>query len=143
MVVAIFGPDTPYLVADLREYALVAPRQDRLELPPPMRWYAEHKLETTVPRERQLELLERTLGALEAFMAACYKQLGKPGADAVIAASLREEANLAALVERFERLHAAAPNRSSLSGPRGNALEPGAHPRRHLGGGHCAGCARA
>ncbi|MBK7538076.1 MAG: tetratricopeptide repeat protein [Myxococcales bacterium] len=114
MLSAIFGPDTPQHLADLSLHGLLELQQDSLVLAPPVRWYAEHKLETAVPRERQLELLERTLGALEAFMAACYKQLGKPGAGAVIAASLREEANLAALVRRFERLGAAAPERSSL-----------------------------
>lgn len=100
MAVAIFGPDTPYLVEDLREAALLTPRLadyplDRLRLSPFVREYAQRKLEA-IPRERQLELFERTVLALEEFMSACAKRLDQPNTDE--ADALREAANRAALM---------------------------------------------
>ena len=102
---AIFGDDAPERIATLSRFSLVELRgaDERLDSPAPVRWYAARRLEMDVPRERQAELLARTLDAIGSLMAAAYELLGKPGAGVVVDMSRREALNLEAILRRLEQ----------------------------------------
>jgi tetratricopeptide (TPR) repeat protein len=118
---AIFGEDAPERIATLDRFSLVELRgaDERLELPTPVRWYAERVLAADVATERQVELAVRTLDAIASLMAAAYTRMGKPGAGAVVEASRREGLNLESLLGLAERTFAAA---SSVAGPTARAF---------------------
>jgi tetratricopeptide (TPR) repeat protein len=113
---AIFGEDAPERIATLSRCSLVEFRgtDERLELPTPVRWYAERRLDADIPAERQAELLARTLEAIASLMTAAYDRLGKPGASASVDVSQREALNLAAMLGRVERNLPAAPDLARL-----------------------------
>ncbi|MCW5806511.1 MAG: tetratricopeptide repeat protein [Deltaproteobacteria bacterium] len=98
---AIFGEDAPARIAALQRFSLVELRgvDERLDLPTPVRWYAEKCLAEVAP-ERQAQLAARTLAAIGSVMQAAYAKLGKPGAGAVAEMSRHEERNLEALLGR-------------------------------------------
>ena len=59
LVNPIFGPDGPERVAVLQRSSLVEVRgaDERLDLPAPIRWFAEKRLASDVAQDRQVELL--------------------------------------------------------------------------------------
>ncbi len=113
---AIFGEDAPQRIATLSRFSLVEFRgtDERLELPTPVRWYAERRLDADVPAARQHELLTRTLDAIASLMAAAYARLGKAGFGTAVELSRRETLNLAAIIGRVEKSLPAAPDLARL-----------------------------